>query len=65
MLNYRVTIRYGGAPPRYELLDLEAEDLRAVLRETAHRLSEDVSATADLAEIRVQATPDSRAWEAE
>jgi hypothetical protein len=62
MPNYRITIRYGGAPPRYELLDLEAPDLRAALREAADRLDDTVAATAELAEIRVQSAPDDRQY---
>jgi hypothetical protein len=62
MPDYRITVRYGGAPPRYEILDLPAEDLRAALRAAAERLSAEVAASADLAEVRVQAAPESRAY---
>lgn len=62
MPNYRITIRYGGAPPQYELLDLEATDLRAALTDAAGRLDDDVAATADLAEVRVQVSEDDRQY---
>jgi hypothetical protein len=62
MPDYRITIRHGGAPPRYEILDLEATDLRGALVAAADRLSAEVAATADLAEVRVQAGPESRAY---
>jgi hypothetical protein len=62
MPDYRITVRYGGAPPRYEIVDLPAEELRAALRAAADRLSAEVAASADLAEVRVQAAPDSREY---
>jgi hypothetical protein len=65
MPSYRVTIRYGGAPPRYDILDLDAPDLRTALTEAASRLSPEVAATADLAEIRPQARPEDRAYSPE
>jgi hypothetical protein len=60
MPSYRITIRYGGLPPRYEVLDVTAPDLRAALAHVAAGMDEAVAATADLAEIRVQADPDGR-----
>lgn len=62
MADYRITIRYGGMPPRYEILDLKAPDLRAALAEAADRLGDEVAASADLAEIRVQMDPDDRRY---
>ena len=52
MPSYRATFRYGGARPRYEMLDLEAADLRAALRSAAERIDDDVAETAELVEIR-------------
>jgi hypothetical protein len=62
MPSYRITIRYGGLPPRYEVLDVTAPDLRAALAHVAAGMDEAVAATADLAEIRVQADPGGREY---
>lgn len=51
-VRYRVTVRYQRAGQLYQVLELEAEDLRAALRLAAERLPEEVLDTADLAEVR-------------
>jgi hypothetical protein len=65
MADYRITIRYGSGAARYEILDLSAPDLRAALTEAAGRINDEVAATADLAEIRVQMSPDDRQYAVE
>jgi hypothetical protein len=62
MASYRVTIRYGdeAGRTRYEMVDVEAPELGAALRAAAERIPEAARATADLAEIRLQATDDGR-----
>jgi hypothetical protein len=62
MPSYRITIRYGGLPPRYEIMDVSAPDLRAALAHVAAGMEEAVAASADLAEIRVQSDPDEREY---
>ncbi len=62
MPSYRVTVRHGGERPRYEMIDLEADDLRGALRTAADRLGDEVAATAELAEVRRQADPDEREY---
>lgn len=62
MPNYRATFRYGGERPRYDMLDIDAETLRDALIAAAERVSEEVSATAELVEIRRQADPDEREY---
>lgn len=62
MPHYRVTIRYGAPQARYEVLDLEAEDLRSALGEAASRMSDAVSETAELAELRRLRPPDERSF---
>lgn len=62
MPSYRATFRYGGSRPQYEMLDIEAADLRAALAEAAERIDDDVAATADLVEIRLQTDPDEREY---
>ncbi len=59
---YRVTIRHGAPRVLYEVLDVDASDLRGALLAAAQRMHEDVAATADLAEIRVQVDPDEREY---
>ncbi|HUG39646.1 MAG TPA: hypothetical protein VMM12_04140 [Longimicrobiales bacterium] len=60
MHHYRVTIRFGAPRARYEMLDVEAEDLRGALREAAEKMPAEVAATAELAEVRRQSRPDER-----
>ncbi len=62
MPSYRATFRYGGSRPRYEMLDVEAADLRAALIAAAERVSDDVAASAELVEVRRQADPDAREY---
>lgn len=62
MPSYRATFRYGGTRPQYEMLDIEADDLRAALTVAAERVSDEVVETAELVEIRRQADPDEREY---
>ena len=62
MPSFRATFRYGGSQPRYEMLDIEAADLRAALAAAAERLSDEVAETAELVEIRLQTDPDAREY---
>jgi hypothetical protein len=62
MPTYRATFRYGGSRPQYEMLDIEAEDLRAALVEAADRVSEEAAATAELVEVRRQTEPEEREY---
>lgn len=62
MPSYRATFRYGGQRPRYEMLDLEAADLRSALRSAAEQVSDAAAETAELVEIRLQADPDGRVY---
>ena len=62
MPSYRATFRYGGSRPQYEMLDIEAEDLRAALEAAAERVAEEVAETAELVEIRRQTEPDEREY---
>jgi hypothetical protein len=65
MPSYRVTFRYGAPRALYDVLDIEAEDLRAAMRAAADRVSEEVAASAELVEVRVQADPDQRTYTTE
>lgn len=62
MPSYRATFRYGGSRPRYEMLDLEAENLRVALADAAEQISDEVAETAELVEIRLQTDPDEREY---
>jgi hypothetical protein len=62
MPSYRATFRYGGSYPQYEMLDIEAADLRAALAEAAERISDEVAETAELVEVRRQTAPDDREY---
>ena len=62
MPHYRVTIRFGAPRARYEMLDVEAEDLRGALREAASKIPDEVAASAELAEVRRQTPSDEREY---
>jgi hypothetical protein len=62
MPSYRITIRYGGAPPRYQVLDITAPDLRMALTDASAQMDDAMAASADLAEIRLQSGPDEREY---
>jgi hypothetical protein len=49
---YRVTIRWFSETQRYEVFELEADDLKDALARTVERFPEDLVATADLLEVR-------------
>lgn len=52
MPEYRITIRFGPPPSRYEMLDVEAESAREALRRAAEQFPAEAESTADLIEIR-------------
>lgn len=62
MPSYRVTFRYGAPRALYEVLDIEAAELRAALRAAAEEVPDEVVETAELVEIRVQADPEEREY---
>lgn len=62
MANYRVTVRFVAGGTRYEVLEIEAADLGEALRRAADALPAEVAATADLAEIRLQAEAELREY---
>lgn len=65
MPSYRATFRYGGVRPQYHMLDLEAPGLREALRAAAEGIDDDVAATAELVEIRLQRDPEEREYSPE
>jgi hypothetical protein len=62
MPSYRVTFRYGAPRARYEVLDVDAEDLRGAMREAADRVTDAVAASAELVEVRAQTDPEDREY---
>ncbi len=51
--SYRVTIRYYRGTQQYEVVELEADDLRDALAQAAERVPAALVETADLVEIRL------------
>lgn len=62
MTRYRVTFRYGAPRALYEVLDIDAGDLRGAMRAAADQVSDEVAGTAELVEVRVQGDPDEREY---
>lgn len=62
MARYRVTVRYGRPRSQYLVLDVEAETLGEALSDAAAALAPEVSAEADLAEVRLQVEEDERQY---
>lgn len=62
MPHYRITIRYGEPRRRYEVLDVDASDLRAALAESVERFPDAALETGDLVEIRQQALEEEREY---
>lgn len=62
MPSYRVTFRYGAPRALYDVLDIEADDLRAAMRAAADRVTEEVAATAELVEVRVRVRDEEREY---
>lgn len=59
--SYRVTIRHrGGGRVGYEVLEIEAADLRAALTRTVERFPDHLAGSADLIEVRA-ANPEGEA----
>jgi hypothetical protein len=57
-----VTIRHGHPRQQYSVLEVEAANLGDALREAADSLAPEISATADLAEVRLQVEPELREY---
>jgi len=61
-MNFRITIRYGGARQRYHTWDVEAGDAREAMERAAREMPDEVAPQADLIEVRVAIDPDARAY---
>lgn len=62
MARFRVTIRYGEPRQRYEVLDIEADDITEALRRLVESYPADARATSDLVEVRRRTVPEERAY---
>lgn len=62
MPSYRITFRYGAPRALYEMLDIDAVDLRAAMRAAADQVSEEAAASAELVEVRAQKEDDDRTF---
>ncbi|MEJ2185533.1 MAG: hypothetical protein P8Z36_06300 [Gemmatimonadota bacterium] len=62
MPRFRVTIRYGEPRQRYEVLDIDAEDVAEALQHLVASFPAEARATSDLVEVRRQTAPDERAY---
>ena len=61
-MNFRITVRYGGARQRYHTYDVEGDDAREALERAAREMPDEVAAEADLVELRVAVDPDAREY---
>lgn len=62
MPSYRITFRYGAPRALYDMLDIDAADLRAAMRAAADQVAEEVAESAELVEVRVQKDDDDRTF---
>lgn len=60
MPSYRVTFRYGAPRALYDVMDIDAADLRAAMRAAADQVRDEVADSAELVEVRVQTDPEER-----
>jgi len=61
-MDYQVTIRYGTTHIRYHTVDVTADDVREAMESLAETLPEEVTADADLVELRLASDPDTRKY---
>jgi hypothetical protein len=62
MPSYRVIFRYGAPKALYDVLDVDAPDIRGALRAAAERVRSEVAESAELVEVREQAEPEAREY---
>lgn len=55
---YRVTIRYRRRLQQYEIIEVEAPNLRDAMSETVARFPEELIDTSDLVEVRLANPPE-------
>ena len=62
MMNFQVTVRYGGRQQRYHTFNVQADDAIAALQSAASLLPPDIAADVDLVELRIAVDPDARSY---
>ncbi|MEC7834123.1 MAG: hypothetical protein VX850_05540 [Gemmatimonadota bacterium] len=62
MMNFQVTVRYGGHQQRYHTFTVDADDAKAALKTAASQLPLDIAADVDLVELRIAVDPDARSY---
>ena len=62
MMNFQVTVRYGGRHQRYHTFSVEVDDAKAALKSAATILPLDIAADVDLVELRIAVDPDARSY---
>jgi hypothetical protein len=61
-LKYDVTVRHGSGRKHYHTFTVEAPDVSEALRLAAARIPGEVTAGADLVELRAAVDPDGRSY---
>jgi hypothetical protein len=62
MMNFQVTVRYGGRQQRYHTFTVKADNAKAALKSAAAQLPLDITADVDLVELRIAVDPDARSY---
>jgi hypothetical protein len=62
VMEFQITVRYGGTRKRYHLVRVSAENARAAMETGAVRIPDEIADQADLVEIRPAVDPETREY---
>ena len=62
MMNFQITVRYGGRQQRYHTFTVQADNAKTALESAATQLPLDIAADVDLVELRIAVDPDARSY---
>jgi len=62
MMNFQITVRYGGRQQRYHTFNVQATDAKVALQSASLLLPLDIAADVDLVELRIAVDPDARSY---
>jgi len=62
VMNYQITIRFGGRHQRYHTFKVSADDAAEALRQAADKVPKEIASDVDLVELRVAINPDKRSY---
>ncbi len=62
VMNYQITIRFGGRQQRYHTFKVSADDAVEALRQAADNVPKEIATDVDLVELRVAISPDERSY---